>query len=131
MSEDFKDIKITGMNDRASNRPDPNKALFNIVLNLSAPAPYDWADYFNSRWQQHIYMQKRSASVSGGMLTIYCVPDKLEKVHIPELNKVIAETNQRYREYLSSRKIEEQRRKKEEEAEKAVLTSLKERLKFD
>lgn len=131
MSEDFKDIKITGMDERASNRPDPNKALFNIILNLSASAPYEWADYFNSRWQQHIYMMKRRASVSGGRLTIYCVPDELEKDHIPEINKVIAETNQRYREYLSSKKIEEQRKKKEEEAEKEALSSLKERLKFD
>jgi hypothetical protein len=46
-------------------------------------------------------------------------------------NKVIAETNQRYREYLSSKKIEEQRKKQEDEAERAALSSLKKRLKFD
>ncbi len=131
MSNDFKDIKITGMDDRESNRPDPNKALFNIVLNLSASAPCEWANYFNNRWEQHIYMRKRRASVSGGRLSIYCVPNELEKTHIPELNKVIGETNQRYREYLSSKKIEEQSKKEREEAEKAALSSLKESLKFD
>ncbi len=106
MSEEFKDIRIIGMDDKASNRPDPKMALFDIVLNLSESAPYEWEDYFNSRWQQHLYMMKRTASVSGRRLTIYCVPDELEKDHIPELNKVIAETNQRYREYLASKKIE-------------------------
>lgn len=69
---------------------DPNMALFNIVLNLSASAPYEWADYFNAGWQQHIYMMKRRASVSGRRLTIDCVPDELEKDHIPELTKIIA-----------------------------------------
>ena len=131
MSEEFKNIKITGMDDNASNRPDPSEKLFNIVLNLSTRAPYEWADYFNRSWQQHIYMMKRKASVSGRKLTIYCVPDELEKDHIPELNKVIAETNQRYSEYLSSKNIEKQQKNQEEKAEKAALRDLKDRLKFD
>src|SRR5450830_1168697 len=101
MMKEFEDIKIVSMDDAASHRPDPNMAMFNIVLNLSSSAPHEWANYFNQRWKQHIYMTKRRASVSGKKLEIYCVPDELEKDHIPELNNVFTETNNAYRAFLT------------------------------
>lgn len=118
------------MDDASSHWPDPKVAMFNIVLNLSSSAPYEWANYFNQRWKQHIYMAKRSASVSGGKLQIYCVPDELEKDHIPELNKIISETNYAYRTFLNTRIQEEAARMAQEVAERDQLKSIKNNLKF-
>ncbi|WP_147275237.1 hypothetical protein [Thioalbus denitrificans] len=127
----FQDIKIVGMDDAASHRPDPNKALYDIVLILSSSTPYEWADYFNARWKQQFYMMKRNASVSGKSLTICCVPEELEKHHLPELKKVIEETNQKYKEYLQAQQVQEQQRAEQEKAEKEMLSNMKGSIKLD
>jgi len=132
MSEStFVDIKIVGIDDSTSIKPDPNKEIFNIVLELSAIPPFEWSDYFNNKWKQHLYMAKRKAYVVGSSLTIYCVPSELESIHLPELKKVIAVTNKLYKEHRSSEKLEEQLELEEAEAEKAALEDLKKSIKFD
>lgn len=97
MPNKFEDVKIVAMNDKETINRDPALALFNVVLELSCSPPYEWQNYFNDRWKSHIYTCKRQASVSGHKLTIYCVPNELQSEHIPELNKVISETNLKYR----------------------------------
>ncbi|MFH1493751.1 MAG: hypothetical protein ABIG70_03020 [Pseudomonadota bacterium] len=130
MMNEFEDIKIVSMDDAASHRPDPSMAMFNIFLNLSSSAPSEWAKYFNQRWQQHIYMLKRKANVSGRKLEIYCVPEELEKDHIPELNKVISETNNAYRAFHINQIQQEAAQKAQEIAEREQLKSIKNNLKF-
>lgn len=130
MSINFVDISIVGMDDEASYKPDPNKGLYNVALKLSSDAPYDWANYFNRRWQQHIYMMKREATVSGTTLTVHCVPDELQNDHLPELNKVIAETNSKYKGYLASQLAQETAKEKAEAAERETLRNLKNTLNF-
>jgi len=131
MAKTIVDIKIIGMDDAASSKPDHSLGLFNIVLTLSRPAPYEWADYFNSRWKQHIYMKKRDAYVANDKLTLYCLPEEIQSDHIPELNRIIKETNKSYKQFLASQKLETQLRKQEKKEEKAALSSLKNKLKFD
>jgi len=126
----FQDIKITGMNDEESSKPDPSMALYDIVLTLSESAPYEWADYFNQRWKQHFYMMKRRASVSGSRLTVCCVPEELES-QVNELKKVITETNQKYKEHFSIKQNQEEAKKQEEKVAKEKLSNLKDSIKFD
>ena len=130
MSKEFEDIRIISMDDAASRRTDPNLALVNIVLNLSSSAPHEWASYFNQLWQQHIYMMKRKAQVSGKRLEIYCVPDELQENHIPELNKVINETNVAYKTYLSNQAQQKAVKDAQEAAEREHLKRIKDNLKF-
>lgn len=100
MKTEFEDIKIISVDDKATYKDGLKAALTHIVLNLSVSAPNKWANDFNQRWSQHIYTMKRKASVYGKQLEISCVPEELQEVHIPELNKVIAQTNQAYRQHL-------------------------------
>jgi hypothetical protein len=100
------------------------------VLNLSSSAPADWANYFNQRWEQHFYMMKRKAHVSGGRLEVYCVPDELQNL-IVEFNKVIAETNQAYSRHLAQLQQQADKQKAAEEAEREQLSKIKGTLKFD
>jgi hypothetical protein len=130
MLDQFNDIKIVALDDEASG-PSGQGVLLRLVLKLSQSAPSAWSQYFNDAWRQHLYMMKRRASVSGDRLEIICTPDELEKDHLPELNKVIAETNEAYGKYA-----QEQKRLKEIEIEAArrqseALSDLKGRLKFD
>lgn len=126
----FTDIKIKELDDGASG-PSGEGALYRLVLKLSHSAPSAWADYFNGAWKQHFYMMKRRASVFGDTLEIICMPDELEKDHVPELKKVIAETNDAYKRWIADR--EQMRQVQEEQAkrQKQELSDLKGRLKFD
>jgi hypothetical protein len=100
------------------------------VLELSSSAPYEWAKYFNERWQQHFYMMKRHARVIGNRLEIECLPDELESDHLTELKKVVEETNKAYGQYHAAR-VRATEQKHQREADDAnKLKELKSRLKF-
>ncbi|MCO8312550.1 hypothetical protein [Pseudomonas mandelii] len=131
MMTEFEDIKIVSLDDKTSYKSDPSSALMHVVLSLSASAPYEWSNYFNQRWLQQFYMMKRNASVSGKRLEIYCVPDDLKNDHIPELNKVIAETNQVYRQHLAHTQQKVATQAAAEAAEREKLALIKAGLKFD
>lgn len=127
----FEDIKIIAMDDKASYKSDPSTHMVHVVLTLSASAPHEWAEYFNDRWQNQFYMMKRRASVSGKQLEIYCVPDELQQHHIPQLKKVIAETNTAYRSYVEKAQRVASEHAATEARERAELADLKSKLKFD
>lgn len=131
MITEFEDIKIVSLDDKASYKSDPSSAMMHVVLSLSASAPHEWSNYFNQRWQQQFYMMKRNASVSGKRLEIYCVPEELKNSHIPELNKVIAETNHAYQQHLAHTRQEVATQAAAEAAERENLASIKAGLKFD
>ncbi|MFQ6372819.1 hypothetical protein [Shewanella sp. YIC-542] len=130
MTVEFEDIKITGVDTAASGGGDGSSALVDVVLTLSKSTPADWASYFNSRWEQHIYMMKRRARVSGGLLTIHCVPDELENDHLPELRKIADETNERYKAYLAQKERDDRREQERANAQKAEIDKLN-NIKFD
>jgi hypothetical protein len=67
MSDQFTGIKIVALDDEAS-CPSGQGALLRLVLKLSQSAPSAWSQYFNDAWQQHLYIMKRRASVSGDRL---------------------------------------------------------------
>jgi len=130
MTNEFEDIRITGVDESASGGGDENSALVDVVLTLSESTPSEWATYFNQRWEQHIYMMKRRARVAGSRLTIHCVPNELEKDHLPELRKVMEETNDRYRRHVANQAREERARAEREQAQKDEIKKLK-GIKFD
>ena len=124
MNQPFTNIKIIGVDEQASHKPRLSEALYNIILNLSASVPYEWEDYFNNTWKQHVYMMKCRAFVAGDKLTVYTIPDDLERLHISELQKVIDKTNKQYKKYISSVKLQAESKKRESEAEKAAFKRL-------
>ena len=130
MTTDFQPIKIVAFDDKATYKTDPSLALVNAVLNLSSSAPAEWADYFNQRWEQHFYMMKRNAYVSGDRLETYCVPNELQNL-IVEFNKIIAETNTAYAQYWAQKQHEAAQKAAAEAAERENLAKIKSGLKFD
>lgn len=125
--ENFEDIKIIGLDEKSSKKIDNNK-LFEINLILSSSAPIEWIDYFDKAWKSHIYLMKRKAFVLGNILTIICVPDELGKYHLPELNKIIDETNKWYKEYLYQKKLKQMKEEQKEKEDRELLCKLKENL---
>jgi hypothetical protein len=130
VNDDFEDIKIVEFDDAATYKDDPGSILVNAVLKLSAPAPYEWSNHFNQRWAEHFYMRKRQASVSGERLEVYCVPDELHHL-VPELSRVMIETNQAYRRYVAQEQQLASQRAAAEKVEREQLSQIKNSLKFD
>ncbi|MBH5399020.1 hypothetical protein HZZ13_14735 [Bradyrhizobium sp. CNPSo 4010] len=130
MASNWTDIKIVEL-DEAATGPSGQGALVRIVLKLSQSAPSEWAEYFNNAWSQHIYMMKRRASVSGRTLEIVCMPNELEEDHLPELKKIIAETNQAYGAYANEQTRRRQEQEEIAQRQKDELAQLKGRLKLD
>ena len=130
MASDFENIKIVSFDDKATYKTDPSSALVNAVLKLSSSAPAEWADYFNQRWEQHFYMMKRNAYISGDRLETYCVPDELQNL-IVEFNKIIAETNSAYAQYWAQKQYEAAQKAAADAAERENLSRIKSSLKFD
>lgn len=126
--KNFEDIRIIDLDEKSSKRIDNNTELFEINLILSSSAPLEWADYFNKAWKDHIYQMKREAFVSGDILTITCGPDELEEHHLPELNKIIDETNKWYKEYLHQKKLKQMKEAQKEKEDRELLCRLKESL---
>lgn len=131
MTATFTDIKIIGIDDAASRPRDLNSAIVNVAFQLSAAAPSEWANYFNAKWQQHIYMMKRRAHVFGRTLEIECVPSEIEKDHLPELKKIIAETNQAYAKYADAQARQRETESARNAATAQELKDVKNRLKFE
>lgn len=130
MASTFTDIKIKELDDAASG-PAGQGALMRLVLRLSESAPGPWSRYFNQAWQQHIYLMKRRASVSDDRLEIICMLDELQSKHLPELNKVIAQTNVAYGVYAAEQSRLRQQAADDAKRQKDELASLKGKLKFD
>jgi hypothetical protein len=130
MAQSFEDVRMVELNERAS-APSGEGALMNIVIRLNQTVPPGWADAFQRMWKDHIYMMKRRAIVSGDSLTIVCMPDELQKDHIPELNRVFGEVNAAYRSYRADLEREKQAREEERKRQQHELANLKGRLKFD
>lgn len=125
----FQDIEIVGVDEKASTRSEgAGSGLFNIELKLSRSAPSEWAQDFDQRWQQHVYTAKRRACASGARISILCLPDELESAHVPELKKVMAETNNVYRTFLSEVQTTHEQRVETESRDKAILQGLNKRL---
>ena len=120
----FEDITIIGVDEKSSSRIDSQSALFNIVLNLSASAPWEWANYFNELWRHEFYMMKRNAEASGSRITITCVPDELESDHLPHLLRVIAQVNSAYRSHVAKSQAHEEARKLREREDAALLQNI-------
>jgi hypothetical protein len=110
---------------------DEGADMMRVVFDLSEQAPPDWAEYFNHRWKQHIYMKKTRAQASGMRLEIDCILDELEKTHLPELRTVFEETNAAYATFYAKIEAALQAEQAKRNAEAAKLAEMKKTIKFD
>jgi hypothetical protein len=128
---DFEDIRITGLDESKTYKPNPEKLLYDIYLNLSSRPSMDWRDIFMAERSFPRHSMWRKAWIEGSYIVINCVPEKLEKYHLNDLKQDVANSNAKYRKYLYEviRKEKEEVEKKNYERNK--FKDIKTRLKFD
>ncbi|MCE4937480.1 hypothetical protein [Aliivibrio fischeri] len=126
----FEPIQLKKVIDEQSRRY-ADTALYEIVIELSACAPQYWQEIFNHLWQQNFYMMKRDAVAYSYNVTITCVPDELQQSHVPELKRVVEQTNNEYKNYLIQKAQHEAALKAQAGVEKDKLKKLSDNVSFD
>ncbi|EGQ8527897.1 TPA: hypothetical protein I7264_25790 [Vibrio parahaemolyticus] len=126
----FEPIKLKKVIDEQSRRYE-DTALYEIVIELSARAPQLWQDIFNNLWKRNLYMMKRNAIANSYSITITCVPDELQQSHVPELKRVVEQTNNEYQSYLAQKAQHEAEMEAQATAEKEKLKKLSNDISFD
>jgi hypothetical protein len=104
------DIRITDIDKAKSYNVKNNISRIFFVLSETPPAK--WVRIFDALWVNHFYMSKRHAGIQGKYLYIDCVPNEIEKDHLPELNDNVRETNTRFTKWQQEQ--DEIRRRNEE-----------------
>jgi hypothetical protein len=119
------------MDEKQTKPTEPGSPIFRVAITLSSKAPAEWAQDFNERWKMHFYTMKRNAKIQGDTLLIECVPEEIQKHHIPELQAVISATNLAYSESQLKQRHQEASRKAQEIENIEKIANLKKSLKFD
>jgi len=119
--EYFVDITITGTDETKLYKPDPKKALYNVYFALSTLPPQEWVQIFEAERRFPRHSMWRHAWIEGDYIVINCCLDEIKKYHLTDIKQDVANTNQRYREYLQQQAIEEQRERFREEKEKREI----------
>jgi hypothetical protein len=127
----FDDIRIIGMDDNKSHKPDPSKALYNIYLEMSDTPTEEWQAIFEAKRRFPRHANWRNAWIDGQYLVIYCAPDELSTYHQNDLKADVKGSNEEYRNYLADLARKETVESGKQQAEQTSLSNLKKQLKFD
>lgn len=98
--QDFVDVQIIGVDKDRTYKPDPQKALFNIYLTLSAYPSQEWVAIFDAERRFPRHTMWRKAWIEGNNAVVYCVPEELKQYHLRDLKNDVATSNTKYREHL-------------------------------
>lgn len=98
--QDFVDVQIIGVDKERTYNPDPQKALFNIYLTLSAYPSQEWVAIFDAERRFPRHTMWRKAWIEGNNAVVYCVPEELKQYHLRDLKEDVATSNTKYREHL-------------------------------
>ena len=127
----FEDIRIAGFDDKLSSKPDPDKDLYDMRLELSAAPPVEWEQIFLEERRFPRHTMWRRAWVEGRHIVIRCAPEELEQYHLRDLQEDVRNTNAKYREYLEKAAAAEQEEAQRQQEERERLADIKRRLGFD
>lgn len=130
--DQFKDIRLTGFDDRATVQRDGSRSHFwDVHLVLSAPPPAEWIALFEPVWKARDDPQKRATVIVGAHLVVKCPLSEVEALQLPALKRAITETNLQYRQELRREQLKETARREADATVQREIQTLKSRLKFD
>lgn len=127
---EFNDIKIVGLDTQFTSESARGSAMRNMHLRLSASAPQEWIEIFEGERAFPRHSMWREAHVSGNHIVVDCVPGEIEQYHLRDLKTDVANTNQKYRDYLSRVAQVDEHQRQATADEQQRLTELRDRLDF-
>ena len=94
----FKNVSILAIN-YVQTQPIGGSGAVRVPIELSPVPPPDWMELFCQKWMAHDYEAKVEVALAGDAIFARCYPEDLEGLterHLPEIKKVIAETNREF-----------------------------------
>ena len=126
-------FKIVGL---AVDRTKPSRnrdaaAMRQMHLQLSGSPDGDWIRIFDEERKFPRHSGWRHAWIDRNCIVIDCVPDEIEKCHLSDLKTDVENTNRKFAELQQQRHQNQQKKRAEQDAERAKLNELAGKLKFD
>ena len=116
--EGFDDLRIVDIDKGRAYRPDPEKHLFHVYLELSAHPTQEWVQIFDAERQFPRHTMWRHAWIEGQYIVVHCVPEEVKKYHLRDLKQDVEHSNDKYRQFLQ--RVAAQRARKEAEEQKLL-----------
>lgn len=127
----FENIRIIDLDEQRTHNPNPEKLLYNMYLKLSGSPPPEWQQIFDAGRRFPRHSMWRRAAIEGVYIVVHCVPDELEKYHLADLKEDVANSNEKYRAYLTQEAQQEAREAQKRDMERDNIRHVKGRLRFD
>jgi len=127
----FTDIRIVDLDVELTRPSTKASGLRHMFLRLSNDPPLEWIEFFNAERRFPRHSMWRHAWIEGQHIVVDCVPEEIERHHLPYLKEEVSTANDKYREHLqilNRRKISEEKAAVEEEER---LKNVKANLKFE
>jgi len=128
---EFDDIRIVGLDNNRLYRPDPQKALYHVYLELSSSPPMEWSQIFDAERRFPRHTMWRRAWVEERYVVVHCVPNEVKQFHLNDIKQDVANSNAKYREFLRRVAQEEARQANREAQEQERLNEAFDGLDFN
>lgn len=103
---EFADIRIVDIDQRRSERVDPNKGMFRVYFKLSDEVMPVWEKLFELERQYARHSLWRKARTDGKFIIIECPLSEIE-LHKADLDEDVKNTNAAYRKHLGTTLLRE------------------------
>lgn len=124
----LEDIRIIDVPKDMARRTDPAKEMYDVYFELSESPPSAWGNLFLAEREFPRHSSWRRARLEGRYIVVHCALSEVKKYHLPDLKEDIRNTNQKFREHLSSlekgKHLERQRKKEERRRIDGALSDL-------
>ena len=96
----FKDIKVLGVDNIRTYKPDPEKSFYNVYFELSLVPPSGWVQIFERDFPSTKNLAGRKAWIDGRHIVVKCNFNEIDKV-LKDMKREVMEVNLKYkREFL-------------------------------
>jgi len=137
MSEDQKDIptesasaiQIVRLIDDKTRKDNDSDDVYHVCFELSGYPPTEWRNIFERDWKA--LNESRRVSIDGMFLVVHCRLDEVAPTQLPALKKVVATTNEAYRQYAQKEATALQHREAAWKQERKDVDSMGALLRFD
>lgn len=130
MTKQFQDIKVVDILDKEPVFLSTKSNLVSLSLHISPEAGLGWCQDFNNNWQNSVHKSRCTAVAGVNKIVVSCILDEFEK-YLPELKKVVEETNSALRKHLEEQSERDQKAAERVERAKETLSQLRAKIRSD
>lgn len=122
------DIRLVRLSTDKTRRIEGSFTGYHVYFELSRTPSTAWRNIFAQEWSDVNPMQE--AGIDGGFLVMHCPLQKIT-FHLPVLKKVIAATNEAYKQYAQEQATEQERQEDVWKDERKSVEDVAQSLHFD